>query len=194
MKEAEQCGRANPCPCSPWTLAKIMKFLFCAVVFCCAISHAADDWKVQAFDTAQALFADFEAKEAAFLTKAAPETKPFFDLWLPMMTAYRDRDRIAFLYKITHSPNAIDWSNIWVWSAATSSTEEVESLVAVSSEYAEANKVFQRSKESLLAQKDLFKLRNQAYQRHETEIRPLESEFQSRLQQLQSAVDKETKS
>lgn len=165
-----------------------------AVALCCSISGAAADWRVQAFDTAQGLFADFEAKEAAFLTKAAPETKRFYELWLPMHSAVRHRNRIAFLYKIKHSPEAIDWSNVWIWVEGTSSGEEEKRISAVSPEYAQANTEFQKRRDSLLSHKDQLKTRNQAYKRHAAEIRPLETELQSRLLELQSHVEKETKS
>jgi len=171
-----------------------MRRFLCVAALCCSIAHAADDWRIEAFDNAQRLFADFEAKEAALLTKAAPETKHFYELWLPMKAAARDRDRIAFLYKIKHSPQSIDWSNVWVWIDGTSSTEEEKRISAASPEYAEANSELQNRRETLLARKDLFKTRNQAYKDHEAELCPLESELQTSLLRLQAHVEKDTKS
>lgn len=138
-----------------------MRIVLLTIALCCSICQAADDWRVQAFESAQSLFTESELQESALLTKVAPETKSFYDLWLPMQAAVRKRDMIAFNYKLKHTPETIDWSNVWLWIDATSSTQEEKHLITVCPEYAEAYKNFQICKDRLLSNKDAFKIRNE---------------------------------
>ena len=124
------------------------------------------------------------------MTKLAPETKPFYDLWVPVGEARRKLGDIAFRRRIRHDPASITWNDPWIWSEGIRFTTEEKKLAAEDKTFAEAYHDYSAKRAVLLSRKVLFKTRNAAFEKHKETFRALETELQVQLNALQLEVDR----
>jgi hypothetical protein len=152
------------------------------------------DWRVDAFSKAQEITREFEKKEADLMIKLLPETRAFFDLWLPVQDARRKIEDLAFRWHLLHDPISISWENPFLWTQGIQSSEDEKRLAAGDLAFSTAYKDYSTKRTRLLSHKELFKLRNTAYQKDRKTFQKLETDLQARLDTLQKQVDKNKKS
>jgi hypothetical protein len=157
-----------------------------------ATSYA--DWRVDAFSKAQEVTREFEKKEADLMIKLSPETRAFFDLWLPVQDARRKIEGLAFRWHLLHDPVSISWENPFLWTQGIQSSEDEKRLAAGDFAFSAAYKDYSTKRARLLPHKELFKLRNTAYQKDRKVFQKLETDLHAQLDILQKQVDKNKKS
>jgi hypothetical protein len=108
----------------------------------------------------------FDHKEAFLMSELAPETKPFYALWIPVQEARRRIENIAFRKRLREDPNSIEWNNPLIWSEGIQSTEDEKKLAAQDTAFAEAYQGYSAKRALLLSHKTLFRTRNAAYKKH----------------------------
>jgi len=153
-----------------------------------AASYA--DWRVDAFSKAQDITREFDKKEAALMIKLSPETTPFFDLWLPLQDARRRIEDLAFRWHLLHDPVSISWDNPFLWTQGIQSSEDEKKLAAGDPAFSTAYKDYSTKRARLLSHKELFKLRNTAYQKDRKRFQQLETDLHAQLDILQKEVDR----
>lgn len=146
------------------------------------------DWRIEAFDKAQALFAAFEVNEGKQMEKIEPRVGEFYEAWIALQDSFRKVGRYAFLKRLREDPQSINWQDPWVWSSGLRSTAEAEFLAEADQNFRSIYGDYLAKKEAVHKVKELNWLRNKAYERHRSKFVGSEQDLENNLLILQAEV------
>jgi len=163
---------------------------FLLLLLTASVSGAAEDWRLDSYDRAQALFRASDQKEAELLKQYEPRIAEFSALFYLFQDANRKMQRYVFLKKLRENPESINWTRTWDWADGRDiGTKEQEDLAAKDPAFRALREDFLAKKEALRRAKDLTKMRNSEYEKHAEIFYALEEKLLKDLEKLQAEVD-----
>ena len=168
---------------------KMKRITFGLFLLIPGLALGADDWRMTAFTDAQRIVHDAQSNEAKVITSLNPETKAFYDLWLPIQDASRKLELIAFERRLKSNPTSIVFNTTGDLTEGVRSSDEKRALAKTDPEFKEAYEEFLALKAKASEQPELLKLRNAAYRQYHKEIMNCSKQLQYELDTLLESLD-----
>ncbi|MGA3008524.1 MAG: hypothetical protein ABSE59_11605 [Opitutaceae bacterium] len=155
------------------------------------------DWRLKAFDEANALSANMENKQRDFIVGKEPALKAYIDnLLTPWETATEHLRRAVFVKKIQVAPETIDLkASPWVWALDTP-FDDLKKWIGDGKDDSVrlAYEDFKRKSDALHAAEKMMTVLNKVYKENRKELIAMEERLDDELIALEKTVKEKQQS